>query len=274
MSVLLQNVTHTCFGLSYLLAFALELVRLRWPRPGLRVLGLLFGTAGLLAHSLYLAIHHPSPASSYGALLAVAWVLAVFYLYGTLHHARQAWAIFVLPVILGLVALSLVFASSGEPPGWGLPSWVSGDRLWGAVHGLFLLLAAVGVSVGFLASVMYLVQARRLKDKANPLSRFKLLSLERLEAMNRRAVNLAFPMLTVGLLLGAVLLRQYHEPAENWLSVKVLGTVGLWLVFAVLLYLRYAVHGSGRRLAGWTIVAFALMVVVLVWNHPFAGVAR
>ena len=30
----------------------------------------------------------------------------------------------------------------------------------------------------------------------------KLLSLERLEAMNRRSVNLAFPMLTVGLLLG------------------------------------------------------------------------
>ena len=71
------------------------------------------------------------------------------------------------------------------------------------------------------------LQARRLRDKVNPLSRFKLLSLERREAMNRRAVNLAFPMVTAGLLLGVVLLRQYPVPAEDWLSVKVVGTVGL-----------------------------------------------
>jgi ABC-type uncharacterized transport system permease subunit len=274
MSVPLQNVTHACFGLSYLLAFVLEVVRLRWPRPLLRPAGLVLGLAGLVAHSLFIAVHHPTPATAYGALLAVAWVLAVFYLYGTVHHARQAWAVFVLPVVLGLVALSLAFVSPGGTPDGGLPTWLAGDRFWGAVHGVFLLLAAVGVSVGFLASVMYLVQARRLRDKANPLSRFKLLSLERLEAMNRRAVNIAFPMLTAGLLLGAVLLRQYHGLAENWLSLKVLGTVGLWVVCLVLFYLRYAVHVSGRRLAGWTVVAFVLMVAVLAAAHPFAEGVR
>ena len=53
MSVLLQNVTHPCFGLSYLLAFALELARLKWPRAGLRVLALLLGIG--LAGPLLLA---------------------------------------------------------------------------------------------------------------------------------------------------------------------------------------------------------------------------
>jgi ABC-type transport system involved in cytochrome c biogenesis permease subunit len=133
-----------------------------------------------------------------------------------------------------------------------------------------LLLAAVGISVGFLASVMYLVQARRLRKKRNPLGGMKMLSLERLEGMNRRAVNGAFPLLTLGLLLGAVLLKQYHDIADNWFSVKVLGTVGLWVVFVVLLYLRYAAHVPGRRLAFLTIVAFALVVVVLASAHPFA----
>ena len=33
MSVPLQNVTHACFGLSYLLALGFEAARLRWPRP-------------------------------------------------------------------------------------------------------------------------------------------------------------------------------------------------------------------------------------------------
>jgi ABC-type transport system involved in cytochrome c biogenesis permease subunit len=271
MSVPLQNVTHACFGLSYLLAFGFELARLRWPRPAYRLAGLAFGVAGLVAHSLFLAVRQPAPATPYGGLLAVAWVLAVFYLYGTLHHARQAWAVFVLPVVLGLLALAFVLQSSPDAaPHLGAPDWLVGDRFWGAVHGVLLLLAAVGVSVGFLASVMYLVQANRLRAKANPLGGVKMLSLERLEAMNRRAVNWAFPLLTFGLLLGAVLLRQYHEAAENWLSLKVVGTVGLWLVFLVLLYLRYAAHVPGRRLALLTMAAFGLMVVVLAAAHPFA----
>ena len=208
-------------------------------------------------------------------MLAVAWVLAVFYLYGTLHHTRQAWAVFVLPVVFGLVGLA--FGLAGDPsaaPILTVPAWLVGDRFWGAVHGVLLLFAAVGISVGFLASVMYLVQAARLRRKANPLGGMKILSLERLEEMNRRAVNLAFPLLTLGLLLGAVLLRQYHGLADNWFSVKVLGTVGLWLVFLVLVYLRYAAHVPGRRLARLTVLAFGLMVVVLAAAHPFAGGGR
>ena len=61
-----------------------------------------------------------------------------------------------------------------------------------------MLLAAVGVCVGFLASVMYLVQAQRLRAKIPPGEGMRLLSLERLEAMNRHAINLAFPLLTAG----------------------------------------------------------------------------
>jgi ABC-type transport system involved in cytochrome c biogenesis permease subunit len=271
MPSVLQSVTYTCFGLSYALAFFAELARLRWPRPSLRLAGLALGAVGLFTHSVYLAYHHPSPAAPFGALLAVAWVLAVFYLYGTVHHRTKAWAVFVLPVVLGLVALALVVpAEPTAGPTLGVPDWLTGDRFWGAVHGILLVLAAVGVSVGFLASVMYLIQASRLRAKANPLGGMKLLSLERLEAMNRRAVNAAFPLLTAGLLLGAVLLRQYHSFTDGWASVKVLGTVGLWAVFVLLLYLRYAAHVPGRRLAGLTILAFGLMVVVLAWQHPFA----
>src|SRR5207253_9943300 len=132
---------------------------------------------------------------------------AVFYLWGTVHHAKQAWAVFVLPVVIGLVALSYALAHSGKSESeLGVPAWVSGERFWGVVHGALILLAAVGVSVGFLASVMYLVQARRLRNKVNPARLVPMLSLERLEAMNRRALNLAFPLLTAGLLVGALLL--------------------------------------------------------------------
>jgi ABC-type transport system involved in cytochrome c biogenesis permease subunit len=147
---------------------------------------------------------------------------------------------------------------------------VSGDRFWGAVHGTLILLAAVGVSVAFLASVMYLVQARRLRNKVNPGRVVPMLSLERLETMNRRAVTLAFPLLTAGLLLGSVLLRHGHGLGDNWLSLKVVSAAGLWVVFVVLVYLRYGTNVPPRRLALLAVAAFVLLVVALAAAHPFA----
>ena len=268
---LIQNIHHYCIGLSYLCAFLLELARLLWPAVGWRAAGLVFGTAGVFAHSVYLLLNQPSPAAPYGSLLWLAWVLALFYLYGTVHHAKQAWAVFVLPVVIGLVGLSLALVTaSPEAATFNVPEWAAGDRFWGAVHGFLILLASVGVSISFLASVMYLIQARRLRRKVSPGRGMPMLNLERLETMNRRALNIAFPMLTAGLLVGTILLQHGHALGDNWLSLKVLSTAGLWLEFLVLLYLRYGAHVPARRLALFSIGAFALLLVALVASHPFA----
>ncbi|MBN9520932.1 cytochrome c biogenesis protein CcsA [bacterium] len=268
----LQGITHACFGLSYLLAFALETARLFWPAAGWRVAALALGTAGAFAHTVYLTVNQPTPAAPYGSLLYLAWVLALFYLYGTVTYARQAWAVFVLPVVIGLVGLSLALITTADNAApVSLPAWLHGDRFWGAAHGLLLLGAAIGISVGFVASVMYLVQARRVRNKVNPAAVVPMLNLERLEEMARHAVNWSFPLLTAGLLVGTLLLRTDHAAPENWLSVKVLSTAGLWVVFGVLLYLRYATNVPARRLAALQIAAFGLLLVALAASHPFVA---
>ena len=124
--------------------------------------------------------------------------------------------------------------------------------------------------VGFVASVMYFFQLQRLKAKTAPTHGVRLWNLERLEAMNRRAILWAFPLLTAGLVVGIALQVQRGDSWEGFSSPKVLSTIGLWVVFAILLYLRYAVHARGRQLALWTMVAFALLVIALVFAHPFA----
>ena len=266
----LLRISTNCIGLSYLLALVFEFVRLRWPRPSFRILAWVAGAAGLFAHSVYLAGHRPNPATAFGASLSVSWVLAIFYLIGSLQHTRQLWAVFVLPVVLALWGLAFFASSPTDAPAMEMPTWATVDHLWGMIHGVFVLLAAVGISIGCMASVMYLVQTRRLRLKKPMLGGLKMLSLERLEQMNRRAVNTAFPMLTIGLLLGALLLRQTHDFADNWLNMKVLGTVGLWATFVVLLFARYSKHVAGRVLALLTILAFVLMLAVLFATHPFA----
>lgn len=264
----IDGITRLCFTASYSVALLLELLQLVWPRTVQRLLGIAFGAAGLLAHTLFLLVQLPPLASQFGSMLLLSWVVAVFYLYGAIHYRKLAWSVFVLPLVLGLIALA------GPPPGEDSDrSWITvvdslrGERFWGAIHGGLLLLAAVGICVAFVASVMYLLQAHRLKAKVFPDHGLRLLSLERLEEMNRRAINLAFPLLTAGVLVGIILMFHRSEQLHGWADPKILGTAGLWLVFALLLYLRYGVHLRGRRLAQLTIVAFALLLITLASAH-------
>ena len=98
------------------------------------------------------------------------------------------------------------------------------------------------------------------------------MSLERLEEMNRRAINLSFPLLTAGVLVGLILMFQpaageapsfFQQGAAKIIAIGV-----LWLVFALVLYLRYGAHLRGRSLALLTIVAFVLLVFTLASSHP------
>lgn len=275
----LGGATVLCFAGSYAIALALEAARLLGPRrPVMRALGHAFGAAGILAQMVYLAVHPPALASVRGSLLVLSLILAIFYLYGSIHHGRLAWGLFVLPLVLGLVALAELDPDRGADRGpWRAAAGaLSGVHFWGAVHGTLLLLAAVGVCVGFIASLMYLFQAYRLKAKALPEEGLGLLSLERLEEMNRRALGWAFPLLTVGVGIGAILLGQHSDPLGGWTDPRVLGACVLWAVFAIVLYLRYGRRRIGaRRVALLTIVAFGLLVFTLASTHTLApGVSR
>lgn len=271
----IDRITVFCFEASYAVALALELIYQLRRVPILRVVSLGFGLAGLLAHTLFVLVQPLLLSSPFGSLVFLGWILAVFYGYGALHHRRVAWALFVLPVVLGLTILADLSPHGSDERNtdrvWGLFSSGS-ERFWGQVHGLLVLLAAVGVCVAFVASVMYLVQAWRLRTKVLPGDGVPLLSLERLEIMNRRALVWAFPLLTLGLLVGVALALHNSEPLVAWHNPKLISLAVLWIVFAILLYLRYAAHARGRRVAVWTIIAFGLLVLSLASPvHPFVS---
>src|SRR5262249_52339772 len=139
-----------CFAASYAVALALDVLYQFRPRPVVRLLSVGFGAAGLLAHTLYLAAQRPALAWQFGWMLFLAWILAIFYLYGTLHHGRLAWGVFVLPLVLGLVGLAAAFGRPEGSPRQAVPSggWsVQDDRFWALLHAALLFLAAVGLCV-------------------------------------------------------------------------------------------------------------------------------
>lgn len=263
----MDHVTILCFLASYAVALVLELVYQGRPVTAIRWLALGFGAAGLIAQTIFLAVQRPPLIWQYGWMLFLAWILAVFYLIGSIHHRRLSWGLFVLPLVLGLVGLGAAF---GRPPAPDDPRerLLSFPVAWKTLHEGLLLLASVGLCVGFLASLMYLVQAHRLRAKTLPGQGLRLWSLERIEAMNRRAIILAFPLLTAGMIVGVVLM--WYDRLSGWSDPRVLASGVLWLAFAVLLYLRYGYHLRGRPVALLTIVTFVLLVGCLVLAHPVA----
>jgi ABC-type transport system involved in cytochrome c biogenesis permease subunit len=92
--------------------------------------------------------------------------------------------------------------------------------------------------------------------------------------MNRRAIALAFPLLTAGVLAGVVILVQGSDRV-GWTDPRVISTLILWLAFAVLIYLRFGHHLRGRQVALMTIGTFVLLLCCLFLSHPLAqGEAR
>jgi ABC-type transport system involved in cytochrome c biogenesis permease subunit len=267
---MLLHITPLCFAASYAVALGLECTRM-WFRSGVRGLALLiFGGAGLCAHSLYLlarasqAEAGAAPLSSwYDWYLLAAWILAALYLYLAVTRWTAAVGLFLLPLILALVGVAEFAANRNAF------SQQEAGRIWGRIHGGVLLLGTVSVSVGFMAGLMYLVHASRLKRKLPPLPGVRLPSLEWLDRTNERMLILSAILLFAGMVSGVVLnaihRAQGTTTAFPWTDPAVWssGRLAAWLAAAVIFTSVSRPARQGRKVAYLTIASFLLLVFIL-----------
>ena len=58
--VFLERVSVYCFAASYAVALLLEVIHLLRPGSAIRFVSICFGSAGLLPHTIYLAVQRPA----------------------------------------------------------------------------------------------------------------------------------------------------------------------------------------------------------------------
>ncbi|MBN1911154.1 MAG: cytochrome c biogenesis protein CcsA [Pirellulales bacterium] len=263
-SRMLSGVGVICFSASYAVALALEVSRLVF-RSGVRG-ALLVGVtaAGWVAHTAFLYYQavraSGSPLSSpRDWYLVAAWLLVPVYLYLTCYHRRAAFGLFLLPAVLALIGVAVGLASP-EPNARGPAS-----AAWGLLHGGSIVLATVALLVGFLAGLMYLVQAWRLKDPARPIRRLRLPSLEWLARANSRSIVLATLTLAIGVFSGLVLVHQNPESRVGWSDPFVWSTWAAlaWLVGTVAVEAFYRPARAGRKVVYLTLASFAVLAAAL-----------
>ena len=262
----LPSVEVICFGASYGVALVGELARLGVRSPLRRTLTIAATSAGLVAQTWYLASRWvatstPPITTTFDSLLVLSWLLAAIYLYLAVQHRRHAIGFFLLPLIVGLVAVAGSPAFNAQPTA----DWPGFIALWVTVHVGLLILGSLAVTAAFLAALMYLIQVRRLKAKLPPTAGLTLPSLEQLEKLNSGAVFLAFPLLTLGLAVGAILALYLRRQAYSisLLDPSVLAALAAWVLLALLLHWRYQPAKRGRKVAYLTILAFGLVLLTL-----------
>jgi ABC-type uncharacterized transport system permease subunit len=179
-------------------------------------------------------------------------------------------------ISLGIFALPatffLVFIPSLGPDRYRFPSqtvWMS----WLVAHIIALLLAYAALCFSLLASVMYLVQERRIKAKHKPGERSRwapldwLPPLDTLERLALATLEFGFPCMTVGLLIGSVLVQETALGAAYFLDPNIIASFAMWLVYVTLLLLRLGMGMRGRKAA--YLSGAALVVMMAVWAINF-----
>ncbi len=198
------------------------------------------------------------------SLLGLA-VAALFFLVWWLYEAISL-GIFALPA-----TFFLVFVPSLGPDRYTFPS--QGVRVsWLVAHIAALLISYVALCFSMLASVLYLIQERRIKSKPSALKASHwmpldwLPPLDTLERIAHATLEFGFPCMTVGLVIGSVLAQETPLGASYFLDPKVIASFVSWVVYVFLLLVRRSAGLRGRRAAYLSGAVFAVMIAVWAAN--------
>lgn len=267
------KVSVFCFLASYLAAFGIDLARLvkRWPVA--RWIGLAFGVAGFLAQTGYLLIRGrqenlpPLLSSPHDWLLVLAWIVVLLYLFLTWADRELAVGLFLLPVVLLFVGAS--YFVSKQPN-----SLIAGSRGLAMLHASLLVIGIAGVVGGFMLSLMYVVQHRRLKQHHASQPGVALPSLSRLARWNWWAVVISVPLLTLGLGSGVALglKSQKAGAALSFSDPVVIGHSVVWLaMMSLFVWLLTTRRSTGKQVAALTLWAGGFLLVILIGLQVLSG---
>jgi ABC-type transport system involved in cytochrome c biogenesis permease subunit len=142
------------------------------------------------------------------------------------------------------------------------------------LHIALLLAAYAALFVSLLASLLYLIQERRLKSKQPSLAdRMTWLPpLETTDQIALKSLLLGLPCMTGGLLIGS-LVAQETIGASYFLDPKILLAFAMWLAYCGMIFIRRHSGLRGRRAV--YLSSFVFLVVLTVWAaNQFSSVHR
>ncbi len=232
-------------------------------------------SAGLGLHTVYLAYRwwisgHAPIVNLHESLSFFAWFVTLAFLALQFRYKLKSLGAFVAPI----VSVLLIVSYSQSNKIMSLPP--SLKSFWLPVHAGICIASYALFATAAAIAMMYLLQEKNIKSKRFNRLFERLPSLDGLDAMIGRCINIGFPLLTLGIITGSIWAESAWgaywswDPKETWSLVT-------WFFYAALLHQRLTVGWRGRRAAIMTIISFFILLftflgvnLLLPGQHSYA----
>ena len=212
----------------------------------------------LSGHVVWASVHN---GESLLAFLSMSFFMLIYAIYQT-----TSPGVVVFPVVFFLTFV----AALDEQPVL-LTQFVS-HKGWLAAHIFLIFIGYAALLVSFGASLLYLVQERRLKAKKSASLISFLPALEVIDQIGYRSLLLGFPFMTLGLLTWSVVAISTYGRLD-FLDPKILLSVLMWVVYMVMVFTRWNSGWRGRRAA--FLATFAFVAALAAWAaNYFSAIHR
>ncbi len=209
--------------------------------------------AALISGQLTLSSMHNS--ESLLALLVMAAFMIVYLVYGT---TSPGIVVFPLVFVLTFVAVTtqqpFLVSTPGQRRGWLL------------AHIAMIFMGYAGLFRNVAASLLYLLQERRLKSKKPAGIMPRLPALEEIDQIGYRSLLLGFPFMTLGLIAGTIVAQATYGRVDL-LDPKIFLSLLTWAVYMVMVFTRWSAGWRGRRAA--YLAAGAVVAAVIAWSANY-----
>jgi cytochrome c-type biogenesis protein CcsB len=186
-----------------------------------------------------------------------AWIMTAIYLALQLKTKTRVLGAFVSPVVFLLVIVASIRLGGNVS----LPAVLQGSLV--PVH---VILSVTGEALFVLAScagAMYLIQENFIKKKKVKSFSRLLPPLRDLDNINHLCLLVGFPLLTLGILLGAIWARTVWGSHWQW-DPKQVWTLLAWISYGVVLHQRLALGWKGQKAALLSLMVLSFLLVFFV----------
>jgi len=227
--------------------------------------------AGALAHTFVIGMQtmeagHVPFAGTTQAISTFVWLLALAYLYIEVTTEERGLGIFILPIIVVLQILPAISAPGPEPRSPVLEH----PLFWTHVSALLGAYASFGVAA--VIGITYVLQFKEIKAKHLVFFFTRLPSLQVLDVMNSRTIFIGWALMTIGLVAGAMWVREAlsiapADPRVQAMSLrdpKIFVAIVTWGIYTFEVIARHAIGWRGTRSAYLSTVGFAVVLLNFV----------
>jgi cytochrome c-type biogenesis protein CcsB len=218
-------------------------------------LALAFLTAALVLRAIVTG--HGPFANQYEFAVAFSWGIIAAYVYFEHRYGVRALGLLVLPIATAMLLYAMTVGAKADPL---VPALQNNLLL--TVHVALAIIAYGAFSVACAAGALYLIQP--------PEGRRGLPKPELLDEISYRAVVIAFPLMTMVIILGAIWAQVAWGTYWSW-DPKETASLFTWLIYGAYLHARVVRGWKGRRAAWLLMAGFAAVLFTFFGNLFFGG---